>query len=173
MINLIQMKEILEIDLTSPSGLRWKVDIGRRIKSKSVAGCLDKSRGYFVIGINTKTYQNHRIVYALYHNLELNQLPKGLDHVDRNKTNNNPLNLRPATQSQNMDNTGIRPDNTSGIRGVSWFKRDQKWRSLINVDGKSKHLGLFDDIEEAKKAYEAASLKYKGEYSYICTHLEV
>lgn len=165
MLTLKELNEILEIDLTSSTGLRWKVNrANNQIKPGDEAGSMGK-RGYCNITINYKQYHNHRVIYALYHNLELDELPKCLDHIDKDKRNNNPTNLRTATVSQNNHNTGLDLSNKSGYKGVSWCKREQKWIAHIRLNGKSQHLGYFDDIEDASKAYQRAAIRYFGEFA--------
>jgi hypothetical protein len=39
--------------------------------------------------------------------------------------------------------------NKSGYRGVTWDKRNKKWRATYNLQGKKIHLGLFTDVHEA------------------------
>ena len=55
-------------------------------------------------------------------------------------------------------------NNTSGVKGVSWSKQKQKWEAYIKFQGKQFHLGLFDDIEEAKEAREEAEIKTHKEF---------
>lgn len=52
----------------------------------------------------------------------------------------------------------LHKNNTSGYIGVYWFKRDNKWKSQITKfdTGKVTHLGYYDDIENANKAYQLA-----------------
>ena len=50
----------------------------------------------------------------------------------------------------------IPKNNTSGVRGVSWDKRKQKWSAYIKLRGHFFHLGLFDDIKDAEKARKFA-----------------
>ena len=38
--------------------------------------------------------------------------------------------------------------------GVSWIKQMKKWKAQITIDGKSKHLGYFDDEKEAACKYD-------------------
>jgi hypothetical protein len=52
---------------------------------------------------------------------------------------------------------------SSKYRGVSWCKRDNKWRPQIRYDGKKHNLGYFEDEEEAANAYERAAKVHKGE----------
>lgn len=54
----------------------------------------------------------------------------------------------------------IRKNNKSGIKGVDFHEQTQKWRARIAIKGESKHLGLFDTLEEAAKARKRAEEKY-------------
>lgn len=87
-----------------------------------------------------------------------------LDHIDRNKLNNLTENLIPKTHMGNMQNCGIRSDNTSGTAGVSWNKTINKWRAYIMANHKDIYLGCFTNKEDAIKARKQAEIKYFGEY---------
>ena len=43
------------------------------------------------------------------------------------------------------------------MRQVAWDKGGSKWRAKCRVDGKTKHLGSFDDEIEAARAFDAAT----------------
>ena len=88
-----------------------------------------------------------------------------VDHVDGNGLNNVRSNLRIATPSENGCNDGIKRNNTSGYKGVSWYKG--KWRAAIVKNRKWKHLGLFATKEEAYAAYCAAAKILHGKFANI------
>lgn len=90
-----------------------------------------------------------------------------IDHIDRNKLNNQQENLRSATHSQNMMNRPKQKNNTSGFKGVSRDNRRQKWRANIQVKNKYMHLGYFDDPIDAAYAYDKAALKHFGGFAYL------
>ena len=115
------------------------------------------SKGYIQININKKRYLLHRLIYK-YHNedFDITDSSKNnqIDHIDINKSNNKIENLRVATCSQNQRNKNKFKNCSSKYIGVSWSKRDSKWRAEIKIDGKKKHLGSFDNEEDAYLAYK-------------------
>jgi hypothetical protein len=44
--------------------------------------------------------------------------------------------------------------------GYCWSKHGKKWRALIGINGKLKHLGYFDNEEDARQTYLDAKNKY-------------
>jgi len=112
--------------------------------------------GYIGVGVNGKHYKIHRLVY-LFHNQDWNihdiSKDNEIDHIDRDKKNNKIENLRIIDSSGNSRNQEKRKNCSSIYRGVSWNKTRNKWQSAIIIDGKSKHLGLFDDENEAGLMY--------------------
>lgn len=88
-----------------------------------------------------------------------------VDHINGNTLDNRRQNLRIVTVRQNVLNTSIRKDNTSGVTGVCWDKRKQKWLVRIYDNGKEINLGYFNDFENAVQVRKEAEEKYYGEYS--------
>jgi hypothetical protein len=90
-----------------------------------------------------------------------------IDHLDGNPLNNQKSNLRICTHADNMRNSKIPINNTSGFKGVSFFKKNNTYMSSIRFNDKKIYLGLFIDPIDAAKAYNAAALKYHGEFANI------
>lgn len=90
---------------------------------------------------------------------------KGYDHKNRNPLDNRKENLRFATQHQNTMNKGIQRNNNSGVTGVGWIKKIQKWRARITYNGESIYLGIFDNKEDAIKARLSAEKECFGEFA--------
>jgi hypothetical protein len=88
-----------------------------------------------------------------------------VDHIDGNPLNNRRKNLRIATLTQNNQNVGIRPNNTSGFKGVHFHKLAKKYVASIRNQGKSIHLGFFDTPESAHEAYCQAAIRFHGEFA--------
>lgn len=96
----------------------------------------------------------HRFAYELLVGPIPNETPQ-LDHRHTCPKNCvRPIHLRPTTQKQNQENrVGAQANNkSSGVRGVSWSKRDNKWFIQVGSNGVNHRGGLFDTIEEAEVA---------------------
>ena len=99
---------------------------------------------------------------------EILAMPGPVDHINRNGLDNRRANLRPATESQNSQNRGIRSDNTSGYKGVGIYKPRGNWRARISPEpGVRITVGYFDTPLEAAIAYDAAAVKYHGEFAVL------
>lgn len=87
------------------------------------------------------------------------------DHINHNPFDNRKANLRPCTQHQNVFNSQLAKNNTSGVTGVSFHHGAQKWRARIMLNRREKHLGLFDDFSEAVRCRLLAEQKYFGDFA--------
>lgn len=100
------------------------------------------------VGILGRSFQAHRIIWVM---MTGEEPPEEIDHIDQDGTNNRWINLRGSTRRLNSRNIGLRTNNTSGIIGVG-LHCCGRWRARIMIDGKEKHLGLFDDKFSAERA---------------------
>ena len=123
------------------------------------------SNGYGRTSIKGKSTAAHCAAYILF----VGPIPNGMqiDHVCHNKTCVNPGHLRVATPSQNAINKGLRINNVSGLKGVSFRKSSGRWRARIAVNYKTLSLGEFDSVEDAKTAYNKAAMYHFGEFAYL------
>ena len=101
----------------------------------------------------------HRIIYAMHHR-SLPDPHLEIDHVDGDRSNNNPENLRLVTASVNQRNQTKYANNTSGVNGVKWNKRNQNWVASINFRGARLHLGHFMTKTDAIAARAAANVTH-------------
>lgn len=89
-----------------------------------------------------------------------------VDHIRSDDTlDNRRNNLRPCTHAQNVKNSGIDKNNTSGFKGVSWDCKNGKWQVRIGINNRNIHIGYFVNIEAAARAYDEAARKYHGEFA--------
>lgn len=86
--------------------------------------------------------------------------PKGqsIDHINQDPLDNRRENLRYCTKSQNAINS-------SKYKGYYYFKQCKRWCVQIQVNSKTKHIGLYKTEEEAREARKKAELEYFGEFA--------
>lgn len=88
---------------------------------------------------------------------------KMVDHKDHNGLNNQRVNVRECTRSQNMQNQSS--GGVSKYLGVGWIKGRNKWEASIKSNDKRKNLGHFKTEIEAAIIYNIAARKYHGEFA--------
>ena len=148
--SLERLEEVFRID--EEGRLFWKskpnpnVNISR-IKIGAQAN-KKNSNGYFDVQLDGQKYRVHRIVWALLHKKDPGDFQ--VDHVNGNRTDNSPSNLRLCNNGQNQLNAKIHSNNKSGIKGVclTSSQHEKPWLSYY----RGKILGRFTTIEEAAKA---------------------
>jgi hypothetical protein len=109
-------------------------------------------RGYNRINMvfNNKKYQLKAHQFAWY--WVNKEVVDCLDHINSNRADNRICNLRSVTQQENAWNY-------KG-KGYSFKKDKNKFRAYIKINKKSKHLGYFDNEEDARAAYLIAKENY-------------
>lgn len=109
--------------------------------------------GYFTMKAEAGRLQlrAHRVAYMIANG----DIPEGMqvDHTCYNKACVNPQHLRLTTHKQNQENRpSARRGSSSGIRGVYWDKRRNKWGTCITHNNKRISAGRYDHIEDAEAA---------------------
>jgi hypothetical protein len=103
----------------------------------------------------------HRFVLGLEPRIRIE-----VDHRDRNKLNNQKKNLRIATRTQNIANTGIRKDKTTSLyKGVT-IRRDSN-RGIWQARFRTSSLGMFEHERDAAVAVDIAALRYFNDFAYL------
>lgn len=123
----------------------------RRMRGKE-AGCLCPD-GYISISFAGKARKAHRLAFLYMTGREPDA---EVDHINRIKTDNRWTNLREAKRAENLQNLWVRTDNKSGYSGVCWHKSTGKWQATLGVNGRIRHLGIFNTIDDAVAARVAA-----------------
>lgn len=83
-----------------------------------------------------------------------------IDHIDHDRTNSRPENLRLVTLQTNNKNLALRKTNKTGTTGVYFCNTRKKYVADIGVGSKTVHLGRFDTFEEAATARAEAEIRY-------------
>lgn len=112
--------------------------------------------GYYYVRLCEKGIIKNKTIHSLVAEAFLGHNPCGYDlvinHINFNKTDNRAENLEIVTQRDNANKKHVL--STSKFTGVSWSKKENKWKSTILVKRREIHLGFFVNEIDAKNKYE-------------------
>lgn len=128
----------------------------------TAAVCVSCSNGkpYPTIRLKKVTYRLHRLIMGAAPGMVV-------DHINGDTFDNRRSNLRFATVAQNAANSKLPKNNTSGFRGVYWFKPAKLWSAQIRANGKNQHLGYFKTVEAGARAYDEAAKRLHGNFARL------
>jgi len=143
----------------------WKTWNSRYAGQRAGSVSTDKRTGYQFrrVVILGQICKEHHIAWMW---MTDEPLPPEIDHVNRDGTDSRWLNLRASTHAKNGRNQSMYRRNTSGVAGVNWHKTHRKWQARCMTNGKSHHLGYFDELDEAGQAVVA----FRAEHDFDPEH---
>lgn len=131
----------------APRSAWWNSRFGGK-----VAASEHPNSKYLRVMINGAHHFVHRVIWKMATGVEA----EFVDHINGDAADNRIANLRDVQFDENLRNKAKYRNNTSGVSGVSFHARDNKWVARIGVSGKQVHLGDFATKEEATAAIRAA-----------------
>lgn len=154
---MITQTELIELFSYKDGQLISKKKVARR-NVGDVLGVVNEN-GYVKGTVNGNVYRVHRLIFLYHHGF----IPKQIDHINGNRSDNRIENLRQATSKEN--NYNRKALGISGTKGVYWHKQIQRWVASICIDRKNIHLGSFKNIEDAKAVAVQARKNLHGEFA--------
>lgn len=132
---------------------------GRKLKP---ALCGGKTCGeYETVGLRRNNTTTRLYIHRLIFSHFKEELKEGfiIDHKNNNKTDNSVNNLQQIKQRLNTTKDRFRGDYTSNNVGVCRYNRNGNifFRAMIQINGKNRHLGIFETDYEAAIFYNTAS----------------
>lgn len=163
MISQTRLRELLHYE-PQTGAFTWKHTSRRRIAGKE-AGWIN-AKGYRQIEIDGVAYKAHRLAWLFVYGT----WPRGeIDHLNRTKDDNRVDNLRDVSRPQNIRNQAPRAGSTTGVPGVVWRERLNKWVVEIGIGPRAnrwrKHLGTFETLFDAVAARRSAENRYWADSS--------
>lgn len=126
----------------------WKhLNINNQVKKGQVAG-YKSGRGYLYLQLDNKTYLAHRLAWFYVYKI----WPMGdIDHINGNPLDNTINNLRDVPTRSNCQNRKTHREGK--LVGAHYVKANNKWKSRIQVNGKTIQIGTYNTQQEAHQAY--------------------
>lgn len=171
---MLEYREALELfryDYET-GALYWRRRVNNSVPKTLGAGTQNKSSGYINVKVHGRLYPVHRVVMLMCYGFYGEGLD--VDHINHVRNDNRLFNLRFVTRSENNKNQSLSSKSATGVTGVYFYKRLQKYVAQIRVNQKSIYLGIFETLEEAAAARAEANLKFnfhsnhgKGRAEYV------
>ena len=158
---MISQERLQELCSYDESGkLIRKVQTSNFIKIGDEVGNKTKS-GYLECSMDTQRYYVHRLIFLYHHGY----MPRLIDHINNDRSDNRIDNLRDASDGLNAFSKRRNKHNRSGKTGVSFVIKRKEWVASLNKDGKRVFHGYFKKFQDAVDARREAELEHYGEYS--------
>jgi hypothetical protein len=123
--------------------------------------------GYFYAGRQITVSKNKQTIIYMHRIIMKPEKGTVIDHLDGNTLNNQKNNLRICTHAENMRNSKINKNNKSGYKGVVYQINSNNYKAQIKFNNKTINIGSYIDPIDAARAYNAAALKYHGEFANL------
>lgn len=114
-----------------------------------------------------KCTSNNKSVYLHRFILGVTDPKVKIDHENHNGLDCRQSNLRIVTHQQNTFNRRPNLNARSRYKGVWWHYAVDKWCAGITMNGKRKHLGVYDNEIDAAISYDVAAHELFGEHAYL------
>lgn len=160
---MITQDRVKEVFKYVQGNLYWRINLGTRAKIGVKAGNINKG-GYRNVQVDGKQYYIHRLIYLYHHGY----MPKYIDHKNGKYIGDYIWNLRECTAIQNIANSVLGKNNTSGFKGVGWCKSVGKWYAKITFCGKVHYLGYYEDPSVAGKIVDDKRKELHGKFYRRC-----
>lgn len=149
-----------QLSYCSDTGIfTWSRNKRGPVKAGDRAGTVN-GKGYRQIKINQEVIAEHRLAWWFHYG----EWPSDeIDHINGDPLDNRIGNLRIATRQQQCWNSGMKKTNKLGLKGV--VRAGNKYKAHIRVNDRPCSLGLFDDENDAHRAYVTASRWCFGEFA--------
>jgi len=139
----------------------------RNTKIGSEAGGLktkyQSHNNYRIITLKGKQYLTGQIIFLLVHGY----LPKYLFFIDGDTLNTKIENLTASSLSMRVYRNLKKCKTHLNLKGINYHSTRNKYKVSIQVNKKTYHLGLYQNLEIAKKAYNLGAKKLYGELAYL------
>jgi hypothetical protein len=142
--------------------LFWRVARQGRTISKPVGNL--NGHGYLLFGFSRKIYSTHRVIWLIVYG---HYPDEDLDHINGNRADNRLSNLREASRAMNLHNCEKQKNNTTGYKGVFYYKNIGKFWAQIHSQGRRYYLGKFDCAESAHAAYVKKDRELHGQFARL------
>ena len=136
-----------------------KIDPEDVEKCREYKWFLREGKGLSYVVSDTKSLR------ILLHRFVLNVIDPSIevDHIYSDTLDNRKSQLRECDRAQQMWNSRLAKNNTSGVKNVNWHKVAQKWHAQIVCRG-IRYSQHFDDFDEASQYIDKLSVKLHGEF---------